>query len=173
MRRTDHLDFSLSLHLLTSKWYIVFVGNAHASRLVTSRVRQQFPNRARYRACGASERASERVETETHLRVATRSCDLRCPCTADDRSGGWDVAVIFTRDARPRRGPRRGCSISFRRQTSTRRGRPLVCFISRRFVSSRFRIGLALVKRTGSVPPSGNIRARMPSACGFALPKRD
>lgn len=59
----------------------------------------------------ACERASEwdsvrEGETETHLRAATRSCDLRRPCTAGGLSGGRDVTVIFTRDARPSRGPR-------------------------------------------------------------------
>lgn len=43
-------------------------------------------------------------ETETHLRAATRSCDLRRPCTADDRPGSRDVAHIFTRDVHPLRG---------------------------------------------------------------------
>lgn len=113
-------------------------------------------------------RASERVETETHLRTATRSCDLRCPCTADGRSGGRDVVVIFTRDARPRRGPRkRGCSVVPSTPTLS-----LLVRLSRFHLQSR--IGLALVKsRTGSVPPSGNIRARMRSVRGFAFSKRD
>lgn len=104
-----------------------------------------------FRNARATEEASGRErerETKTHLRTATRSCDLRRPCIAGNRSGGRDRRHFYTR--------RRTSTVEIYGRASCRRFRrrcrpsganPLPK------IRSRFR--KVEDRKRGSVPPSG------------------